>query len=169
MRSGESHGIDALAARLGKLEDERAVLNLLFRYPLAMDHGDDAEWLDLFTEDAVYDIHGGQVAVSLLEGRGGTPHAKGVRFVGRAALARFIAGRNRAPGRETKHFFTQPIVELVGDQARVESYYIAAADDQGQRDIYSVGRNLDWFVRCPDGKWRFSKRVSLPAGAPPYP
>jgi 3-phenylpropionate/cinnamic acid dioxygenase small subunit len=161
--------LDDILRRLVRLEDERAVLDVLFRYAQAMDHGSDQEWLDLFTDDAVYEVHGGEAASSFLSARGGTVHAKGIRFSGRAELARFIAGRSRVEGRETKHFFTQPIVQLDGDEARVESYYLAAADQAGARDIYSIGRNLDWFVRGADGRWRFRKRVSLPPGAAPYP
>ena len=157
--------MDDIVRRLGRLEDERAVLDVLFRYAQTMDHGSDADWLDLFTDDAVYDILGGETASSFLSGRGGTVHANGIRFSGRAELARFIAGRSRVQGRETKHFFTQPIVRLDGDEARVESYYLAAADQGGARDIYGVGRNLDWFVRGVDGRWRFRRRISLPPGA----
>ena len=47
-------GMDDLADRLGRLEDERAILATLYRYGASLDHDNREEFLDCFTVDADY-------------------------------------------------------------------------------------------------------------------
>jgi ketosteroid isomerase-like protein len=49
--------MDDLHDRLARIEDERAIVAILYRYGDALDHGDRDEFLDCFTPDAQYLVH----------------------------------------------------------------------------------------------------------------
>jgi hypothetical protein len=47
--------IDDLAHGLLRLEDERAIIRVLYKYAESIDYGDEAGWAECFTDDAVWD------------------------------------------------------------------------------------------------------------------
>lgn len=147
-----------LSARVRMLEDERKVLDRLYAYGHTLDYGLDAEWLDCFTEDAVYDLR-----FRIPTGRPGlgegTMHDSGVMYRGRAQLATFVAAHTRAPDRWHKHLSMAPRITIDGDEATCASYFARLDDDDTSPSISSFGRYLDRLVRCSDGAWRFSARV----------
>ena len=47
---------DSMSERLQALEDERAILETLYQYGHAMDYGPDADFVDCFTPDGLWDV-----------------------------------------------------------------------------------------------------------------
>jgi hypothetical protein len=127
--------------RLQRIEDERAVLHTLHRYAHCIDYGLEDEWVDLFTEDGVYNRF-----------------TTGIRHEGREEIRKFIPTHTRAPEKYHKHFMVEPIITLNGDEATAESYWARVDDGDSGPFILSFGRYRDHLVRCPDGRWRFKER-----------
>jgi len=155
--------VAALTAKVRRLEEERAILQTLHRYGHSIDYGHEANWLDCFTEDGAFDLHIRQDGETAGRLRGfGEPHAKGVRFAGRAVLNQFIRQHTRAPDAWHKHFMVEPVIEIAqdGEHAKVRSYFVRLDDQAGERIMSAFGRYIDDMVRAPDGRWRFRERIA---------
>lgn len=125
--------------------DERAILRTLYTYGHAIDYGEEARWVDCFTEDGVFHV----------EFAGNTPS---MRFEGRAALAAFVADHPCAPEALHKHLLLNPLIDVQGDEAKVASYFQMLLEIDGLPETYCFGRYLDRMRRCADGVWRFVER-----------
>ena len=134
--------------RLRVLEDERAVLRTLHRYAHCIDYGLEAEWVDLFTEDGVFDVR------RMKDGTG-PPH----RESGRDQLRRYIAQHTRAPAKYHKHFMVEPAIRVDGDEATVECYFTRLDEREGGPFVLAFGRYRDRLVKSADGRWRFRERI----------
>jgi 3-phenylpropionate/cinnamic acid dioxygenase small subunit len=155
MASDVAKKVEALEKRLQVLEAERAILSTLYAYAHSIDYGLKADWLDLFTKDAVYKVQdrGKVVPWVLVE-----QPPEGLK--GREILSQYIANHTNAPDFWHKHFLVEPVIKLEGDKkASVESYFARLDEDDKGAYIMSYGRYLDKMVKSPDGKWRFKKRV----------
>jgi ketosteroid isomerase-like protein len=140
--------VSALEARLRALEDERAIQGTLYQYGHSIDYGDEAGWVDCFTEDGVWDVRyrKGSKPRTLCEGR--------------ASLASYISGHTRAPAKYHKHVLVEPQIVVDGDSATVDSYFMKVdAQDEGRSEIVAIGRYRDDLVREADGRWRFRQRI----------
>jgi 3-phenylpropionate/cinnamic acid dioxygenase small subunit len=121
------------------VEEKDAIRELLARYCFHFDSGEFDEWVNLFTEDAVFDVG-----------------ARG-RFAGREALRNFVRViplTNGVPG--IKHCVMNSIVNVEGDRATARSYVVVV---QGG-EVLSVpvaGRYEDELVKA-GGQWRFTNR-----------
>ena len=148
--------VKALERRLTALEDEIAIISRLSTYGHTIDYGLEDQWLDCFTEDAVYRVQASGVTLPDLFGI--SQPQTGLK--GRAALSAYIARHSHAPGRWHKHCLSGPVVRLKGDsQASVESYFVRLDEDQNGAYILAFGRYRDQMVKSPDGKWRFKERI----------
>ena len=136
--------IRELASRLEALEDERSILQTLHRYCHTIELGLEREWVDCFTEDGAFVMH--------------WRDQQGVRSVGRAELAAFIAHHSRAPGRYHKHLYAVPIITLEGSTATATGYVVRIDDDEGTPVVWSFGRYHDKMVKGADGAWRIKER-----------
>ena len=134
--------------RLSALEDERAVLATLHRYGHAIDAGDEAEWVDCFTEDAAFVARGRHSGHTALE------------VYGRAQLRAFIAEHSRRPFAFHLHCIVEPVVVLDGDTATNDCYLFVLMEHEGRPVLRVFGRYHDDLVRCPDGRWRFRRRAA---------
>jgi hypothetical protein len=144
--------LDALTARLAKLEDERAILDTLHCYGQTIDYGLEADWVDCFTEDA------------RRESRRRLDPSTTTVCVGSGELKEFVSRHSRAPAKYHKHIVTGARVEVDGEcgRATAVSYFLKVDDDPagGRPCIQAMGRYLDTLVRCPDGKWRIQERIA---------
>lgn len=148
--------VEALERRLQVLEEERAILATLYTYGHTIDYGLKAEWLDCFTEDAVYKVQAS--GVTLPELLGVTQPPTGLK--GRDVLSKYIAKHTNAPAVWHKHCLSEPIILLEGDsKASVESYFARLDEDQNGAYILAFGRYRDQMTKIPDGKWRFKERI----------
>jgi len=138
----ESPSIEALAARLTALEDERAILGTMYRYGRCLDYGHENEWADCFTEDGSFVA--GQI----------------INCQGREQLLAFAKAHTRAPAKYHKHIVISPLIEINGDTAHATSYYarIDNDDEGGHPYVRAAGLFRDELLRCPDGAWRFRSR-----------
>jgi 3-phenylpropionate/cinnamic acid dioxygenase small subunit len=130
------------------LLEERSILRLLHGYAHAMDQGRESEWVDTFTPDAIFDVVEvvGDQRVHREEGRGD--------------LAAYVAGYPKPP-QFRKHIVTDPIIEVDGDDARVEAYWLLLQrdDTDGMPVLAAFGHYHDRLVKA-DGRWRIAERFA---------
>ena len=141
---------DALAARLQVLEDERAIVQTLHQYGHAMDYGPDADFVDCFLPDGLWDVQ-------MRRSQGG------FQCRGRAEIQASLDGQTamRAPALYAKHIVVDPRIVVSGDEASVHSYFLRVEPrDDGPTRIVASGRYVDRLVRGDDGRWRFRERVA---------
>jgi SnoaL-like domain len=137
-----------LGVELGSaIADERAILRVLYSYCHAIDYGEEASWIDLFTTDGIFHVD---------MPRGLPP----IHCAGQRELAAFISAHPRAPAALHKHLLLNPLIELQGDEARAASYFQLLLDIDGTPEIHCFGRYLDRLVRSESGLWRFRERVA---------
>ena len=140
--------LDAIDARLRRLEDERAVLRTLHLYGQCIDKGREEEYLDLWTDDAAFDA------------RGRSPGDVTRVVRGRAALAEFAAGFSRPPLGWHQHQVLEPVVDVDGDTATATSYFAVLREEEDAPLVWVFGRYRDTLARCADGRWRFTLRIA---------
>jgi hypothetical protein len=143
--------IDALLARLQVLEDERAILQTLYQYGHSMDYGPDADFVDCFAEDGVWEVRMRKVPDGAFT------------CTGSAEIAASLAAQTsvRAPALFAKHLLIEPRIVLDGDTASVDSYFVRIEPrDDGPTQIVASGRYLDELSRGSDGQWRFTHRIA---------
>jgi ketosteroid isomerase-like protein len=148
----------ALSEDLVLLLEERAITRALHEYAHAMDYGDEEAWVDAFTADAVFDV------VEVVGGR------RVHREEGSGDLARYVA-RYPKPPAFRKHVVVDPIIDVSGDTARVEAYWLLLQrdDDDGQPVMTAFGKYHDRLVKT-DGRWRIAERYAdVEATAAPAP
>ena len=149
-----------LEARLSLLEDERAILRNLHAYGQAIDYGDEATWVDCFTEDGVFDV------------RARLSHQPNRVVQGRESLEEFISRHTRAPELWHKHLLVEPLITVDGDTATCSSYLAVVMEHDDEPILRVFGRYRDTLARSPDGRWRFVERIadveSMRRGLPPF-
>jgi len=128
--------------RLRAVEDERAIVRLLHRYCHTADDGDD--FGAIFAADAVFDVR-------MSDGR--LIHA----YDGRAAIQAYMDGRDIPPDRFDKHLVSAPVVDLDGDAAAAESYFVILQSN-AEHVAVSYGRYHDRLVKTDRG-WRLAERT----------
>jgi hypothetical protein len=136
-----------LSRRVAELNDHQQVLDSMYRYGHAVDYGLNAEWVDCFTADGIFD----------LRRRGQDP----LEFAGTRALSDFVAAHTNSPEFWHKHLLIEPRITIDGDRADVASYFVRIdRSSTGTNYIKSFGRYLDRLRRCDDGRWRFEHRIA---------
>ncbi|HEV8297599.1 MAG TPA: nuclear transport factor 2 family protein [Acidimicrobiales bacterium] len=149
----------ALPAAVWLLLEERAVLRTLHEYAHAMDYGREEAWVDIFTPDAVFDV------VEVVGGR------RVHREEGHGDLARYV-GSYPKPPHFRKHVIVDPIIDIDGDCAKVEAYWLLLQRDDadGVPVLAAFGHYVDRLVKF-DGRWRIADRYAeveaTTAAAPP--
>lgn len=149
------HGGDGLdeaeVAALRGLLDRQAIVDCVHRYARGVDRGDEELLRSAYHDDAV-ERHG--------------PYAGGLD-----GLVEFLGAAHRPfPGYQ--RYVTNTSVELDGDDAHAESYYLCVLRRDDGRLLLSGGRYVDRLERRGDG-WRIARRVvvmewegTLEGGAP---
>jgi ketosteroid isomerase-like protein len=135
----------SVEARLAALEDKRDILRTLHSYAHCLDYGDEAGFIDCFTEDAF-------LGWSIVPG--------GLK--GHARLREGFHQHTHAPQALHKHMLAEPRITLEGDRAKVHSMFFRLdpyKSSNSAPEIYAFGRYIDRLVRCKDGRWRFIERL----------
>ena len=131
-----------LIDRLGRLEDERAIVATLYRYGDALDHDNRQEFLECFTDDADYLV---SMRVDARNGFG---------YHGHEELGAYFDGHTHAPAAFHKHVTTNPLVTVDGHTADAQSYFLRVdSPAAGPAVVVAVGRYVDRFERGDDGRW----------------
>jgi uncharacterized protein (TIGR02246 family) len=139
---------------MADLEALEAIRRLLSIYAQLLDSGRIAEWGELFTSDALFQVWGNT-------------------YRGRGEIVAAIGGMQpELPG---KHVCLTPVIDLLGpDRARAWTDLSAFASAKDEIRIATIGRYHDELV-SQDGRWRFARRVvvmageDLPPGVAPSP
>ena len=133
--------------------DELAIRNLVARLAHMADAGEDleADYLPLFTDDAVWEFPGNPTEE--LEESRVTGHAE--ILADRRARR---ADRFQGPGTNTRHLNTTLAVRVDGsDTAEAESYWLFVGDTTTTPVVRAIGHYHDTFVRTPEG-WKLARR-----------
>ena len=91
-----------------------AILQTLYQYGHAMDYGPDADFIDCFAPDGVWDVR-------MRKTPGGA-----FTCAGHGEIAASLAAQTsvRAPALYAKHLLIEPRIVLDGDEASVQSYFV---------------------------------------------
>jgi ketosteroid isomerase-like protein len=132
--------LNTLRWQLQALADERDVRTLVARLAQAGDSQQIGPYMDVFADDAVFEIEGA------------------ARFEGAAQIRAWAEGRWAGPGGPTmRHLITGTVVTLDGDRARARSYFTVITPGDGGLRVNSTGVYEDSFARTSDG-WKFVHR-----------
>jgi len=141
----------SLEQRVQRLEDERDILLNLYQYGHSHDYGSLEEFLDCFVEGGVWERHRRNIPAQQEPPR---------IYEGRDGLTRYFHSHKRAPDLYYKHLVLEPRMTVEGDEARVVSYYVKIDEHPEGPYLYAFGRYHDHLLRCPDGRWRFTRRIA---------
>ena len=143
--------VASLRRRLDVLEDERAILRLMYQYAHTLDYGQDEAWTALFAEDGVLEVTRRETSAQV------KPH----RHEGRAALRAWVESHTAmaaTPVMYAKHFMTAPLIEVKGNTATSVAYAAGIHEYPGGPMVNNFGRNHDTFVKRK-GRWLFQQRT----------
>lgn len=144
------------AAALVEIEKIRRVIIL---YSQLMDSLRFEEWSDLFTDDAEFwSIPGHHLP-------GGHEISK---IVGRDTIVTAIEGveRRMMESGGVIHFSASPVIDVEGDRAQAWWDFIIVHAKPSGNEFPFAGRYYSDLVRGTDGRWRFSRRISVRPGYP---
>jgi 3-phenylpropionate/cinnamic acid dioxygenase small subunit len=142
---------DEVLDRLARLEDEREILDCLYRYSDALDGKHPEQLTECFTPD-------GRFAWKP------TPQADfALDVAGHEQLAQWYLEHERSiPAGREHHVLTNPrIISVDRTTARAESWYLIIRDYGGRPGVRSTGRYHDELVRGSDARWRIRERLAL--------
>lgn len=142
------------------LSDIDRIRRVVAQYSQLLDDQRFEEWGDLFTEDAEFSsVPGGHLAAT----------GPAAVFQGRAAIVAAISAVQRRLSAEhlVLHFGGNPIIDVAGRSARAWWDFMVLYLKAGGTEIAHAGRYYAT-LRHEDGRWRFTRRVSVrPGHAPP--
>lgn len=131
------------------VEDKLAIIELLATYSHTLDNGDDEGWVQLFTEDAVWE--------SFLKGA----DEPNIRWKGQDGLRSFAATMRANQGTtQVRHMKVNTIfVELTADTARIRSNGLLTSQAAGARPVIALtGIYAETLQKTPRG-WRIQHCV----------
>jgi 3-phenylpropionate/cinnamic acid dioxygenase small subunit len=144
MSGSQSPGGPGGAELLELIGRERAVTDLLYRYCDLVDANRQAEVVELFTADAVYD------------------HGHGRVYAGHAALAELF-GALTGNSATSHHLSNVRFVHLESGMIACNSYVYAYHRRATSGDEVHLWGRYDDLVAQRDGEWRFVRRALLGA------
>jgi uncharacterized protein (TIGR02246 family) len=123
--------------------DELAIRNLVAKIAHAADHGEIDEYIELFTEDASWEMPDAPR-------RGRSEIRAGVEERRRTGLT--------GPGSDSRHVITTLVVDLTGEgNAASDSYFIFFRQTATNPTIFNMGHYHD-DLRFVDDAWRLARR-----------
>ena len=131
------------------LLDQVAILDVLHRYIRCVDtNGREDEFVDLFTPDATFQVRGNYPTVDRL-------------VHGREGLKEFVLWLRDGKPKESydKHVVLNPIIDVRGDEAIVESNWIMMTQSSDGLTVTATGRMRDRFVK-QECRWRINQRIN---------
>ena len=135
--------IDALAARLGALEDREAIRDLIARYGPLADSGDAIALAALWVEDGEYEVIGFAAAK------------------GHAAIASLIEGpvHRSLMADGCAHLLGPVAITLDGDRALARGHSVVFRHDDGRFVAHRVAANR-WTLERREQGWRVVHRAN---------
>jgi len=157
--------LESLIARVQRLEDEQAILHLLYKYCHSLDAGHPDDWLSCFDENVEYEVRypvppePARVAAGRLEGN--SVHHRGL-----TELRAFVTSVISRGGPTRKHVISEPRIDIDGDTGRGTTYYFTLDMSGGAPEVLTFGRYLDRYRRIGD-RWLIATRVVATDGQRP--
>ena len=142
---------ESLEERVQRLEDQRAIQEVIYSFSWGTDQNRREMFLDVFTEDGI--LH---FKPSLGLQKNSLPSEP---IIGRDQLIAFYERRQRGQDPWPKHVNVNAIIRVDGDEATAESVIIFFLERGAVPELVSTGRYLDKLRRCADGKWRIAHRI----------
>ena len=147
--------IEQLEAQVRRLEEERDLRELLARYSFTADLFRGQPWVDLWTDDGVYEL-------SAEERADGHPQ----RYAGRDELMALITGPGMPPPGRSQHHTQGPLVfRIDGDRAVAEGYSVTYVNRPSGNEVWNMGFSR-WTFRRVDGVWKIERRQRREIGSP---
>ena len=133
--------VRSLEKRVGELEDQLAVYNLMFSYGPAADSGSAQAAAHLWTADGVYDV--GDLAA----------------MTGHTELQNMYEGATHQAliKRGSIHLTASPVVAISGDSAVATCYSLVFTHEDGAYKIWRMSSNR-WEMVRESGRWRIKRR-----------
>lgn len=149
-----------LEARIGRLEDEKAITELLARYGYYADACLDDEYFALFTSDCVMDVSSGKWP---------EPYET-IRWEGLEAMREFLQVRTAEhddgfAGRSMHAHGNNLAINVDGDTAVANSYSLILHQDGPTLKLLGASVN-EWQLARVNGEWRIKERKRRMLGAP---
>ena len=142
-----ANDLQDMQRRVLLLEDERDIGEVFSRYSHTIDYGRQQEWAECFTPDGVFDVF--TVA-------GKPVHKEN----GRDELFRYLGTKKLPPRRYDKHVLAAPLIEVEGETATAQSYFIMFSSNDGSAPFIGVyGRYKDTLVK-EGGRWYLKERLA---------
>lgn len=143
----------ALERRVRELEDEREIRSLLGWYAYYADGCHDQQWVDLWTDDGVYDL-------------------SSCRWVGKEQLRAFISDPHvhHLPGfyGHSLHLQgTNLVIDIDEDDAVATGYNVLLHETLNVASILRIGGNR-WRFRRVNGRWLMAERRHRSVGDPEF-
>jgi hypothetical protein len=139
--------LDGRLASLKLLEDERDLRDLLARYSFTADLFRGDAWVELWTDDGIYDL-----------GDGNAPGGYNGRFTGSRQLLELITGPGMPPEGASQHHVHGPLrFHIDGDRATVDGYSVTFVHRESGNEVWNLGFNRWSFVRV-DSIWKIAER-----------
>lgn len=141
--------------------DELAIRNLVARVSQLTDYGEIDDYLDLYTDDGVWELPVPNVQAGVAA----------TRRQGRDAIRDGVLERRHAgvqgPGTHTMHVVSTTVVEFREEEVAVASSYFRYYSATNTAPVLrSVGHYEDLVRRTPDG-WKLARRRLTTGGPPP--
>lgn len=135
--------VRSLEKRVGELEDQLAIYNLMFSYGPAADSGSAQAAAHLWTADGVYDV--GDVS----------------KMTGHAELEKMYEGSTHQAliKKGSIHLTASPIVTIKDDNAVATCYSLVFIHEDGAYKIWRMSSNR-WEMVRESGRWRIKRRTN---------
>src|SRR5258708_4687856 len=127
----------SVESRLRELEDERSIRDTIHQYCQSLDYGIEEEWLDCFTETAVWDWSVRDDVIARALEQQGLP-SKPVRVEGIERLRAMVKGHTRPPERWHKHTVSNTRIKVDADTPTPATHSVP--DDPSTHDSTSYLR-----------------------------
>lgn len=137
--SASDNRFSLLEHRIEHLENLEAIRSLLARYCKALDERDAATMASFWTGDAVL-----------------LTHPWPLEFHGAAAISNFYTEYFKIPGRETRHTYSNELIERYTEGYRSFSYFNETMA-RGEQSVIGWGTYRDE-LRRESGVWKFQRR-----------
>ncbi|MCW2748027.1 MAG: hypothetical protein JWP10_1169 [Nocardioidaceae bacterium] len=161
---GLQERVERLERALQEVHDDREIRDLIAKYGHLADGGEDADFVDLWANDAVMDLSMGVTAL------GGWVEPQ--RWEGKEAIAAFIGDPDTAKKegvfRRTVHLMDNNlIIKVDGDEAVAVANTFVLLQTEATVLVIGGGANR-WFLRRESGRWVFVERRRREVGNPDF-
>jgi uncharacterized protein (TIGR02246 family) len=135
--------LEALAARLDRLESKDAIRDIVTAYAIACDEHDMPRLMNLFTEDACFDAPNGSMVAD-----------------GKAAIQTMFENTFKIRG-PAYHWTHDTTLEINADDPNRATGLVLSHAETTPNGVVSIAamRYTDEYLREADGQWRFDKRI----------